>query len=718
MNQPPLDSIKRGTEILCHTAFWYGLLFAAPVFVAMNNQQNLFISGSKLAAGLLVLMLLMTAVTSSLAVLLGAPWRRVLAMILVATALVLAIQSNVLHSITDFGQFDGTIVNFRKYGWLFWLEWYGFLVALALLAWLLYRVRRISVWVPLIPILSFTLLLVPNSLSTSHSPNGYASNIFDESVFDFSSVLNLVHLLPDSLQSDVAQQVLEENPELADRFRGFTFYTNHLGMYYGTVPAVPTLLTGKPFRFDLGLRYSWIIPFIDQNSYQNELANQGFELDLVPIERAHCVSRARSCVPRPFLDWKSRGYRTIPNEGQLYSLRLLADLSLYRLLPSFLKEKIYNKGEWWLSDSTMDGASRWPDPVVREWTEHMNVTAQTAIYKWYHYIGTHKPLFWNKDCDRQSGLARSREIFLGQAYCILKGVAMLLDKLQEEGIYDQTAIIISSDHGHNVIPRDIAGSPDSVPLTGRMMGTARPALLVKSLDSRAPLKFSNSPTSLSDIAAITLSSVGVTSEKFPNSTLELPVKPDRDRYFYDYSVEKLSRWNDQPVPYDLYRVNGPVTDDRSWSLQNIYADRPAPQQFPLISHRTSSEFLRGVFLNPNDPDRELAWIIRKQFAFLIYIPENFPATGQLVVTFHVPEWVGKQTFKVRINDFDLPGGFEIQPESQFWQEVRINLPTQSRQPGNNLISIQFNKLVHSPRVENLAAAALLKSIGTEPGGSL
>jgi hypothetical protein len=95
----------------------------------------------------------------------------------------------------------------------------------------------------------------------------------------------------------------------------------------------------------------------------------------------------------------------------------------------------------------------------------------------------------------------------------------------------------------------------------------------------------------------------------------------------------------------------------------------------------------------------------------------FMLTGQLVLTLHVPDWVGKQSFKVRINNFDLPGGFEIQAEKQFWQEVRINLPAQARLQGNNIISVRFTRLAPSPRTENLEVAALLKSIRTEPGGS-
>jgi len=704
------DAMRHSTEILCHVAFWYGPLFAVPVYIALRNPGDMMISLPLLAAGLLMLLLLTAGLTSGLAAALDSAQRITFATVLLACALVLAVQANVLHPLSYFGQFDGRVVNFRKFGWLFWLEWYGFLAGLILLPLLLSRFRQIPAWLPWIAILSFSLLWLPAAIGESARPVDDRRSGFDESVFDFSPVANLVHLLPDGLQSDVVEQVLSENPALANRFRGFTLYADHLGMYQGTAPALPTLLTGRPFEFERGHRYDWITPFIDRHSYQNVLASHGFTLDLVVIDQAYCVKRAKSCVVRPFSDWKSRGYDKRRNNDRLYSLKLLADLSLYRLLPAFLKEKIHKQGEWMLADSTLDGASPWPDPVIREWTERMRVGNKPAMYKWYHYIGTHKPPFWNKECVRISGLARSRASFLGQASCILEGIALLLEKLQHEGIYEQTAIIISGDHGHDIAPRDMNGPAQFISLSEKMMGTARPALLVKEMGSLAPLKISAAPTSLIDVAGMALSLVGIPADEFSQLTARIPADPGRKRYFYHYPVEKLARWSAQPIPYDLYQVNGPVTAEQSWELLNIQAEGPAPQQFPVISHRTASEFLRGTKLHPYDPDKETAWIIRKQLAFVLSIPDANAGNLQLILSMHVPDWVGDQSFEVRINDFELQQDFEIHPTRQFWQDVAIDIPLHALREGNNFISLKFEKFRTVPSNENLNAAGLLKSI--------
>jgi hypothetical protein len=704
--------MMRRTELLCHTSAWFGLLFATPMLVALGNQQDISIPLLLLLAGLFLLFLLMTLASWGLVKPLNARQRKWIAAVMLAIAFMLAIQGNIVNSLTYFGQFDGSRVDFRKYGSWFWFEWFGFLAGFLLLTVLFGRAKRISAWWAMLPVLSFCLALVPALFSNAGQSVGIASDSYDDSVFEFSTQRNLLHLLPDGLQGDIVEQVFRENPELAARFSGFTLYTDHLGLYYGTAPTLPALLTGVPFDFGRGHTFDWITPHIDENSYQNELADQGYALDLVPIADGYCVSRARSCVSRPFSGWKSWGYDRHRIDSALYSARLMADLTLYRLSPSYLKEKIYAAGEWMLAGSTLGGASPWPDPVIREWTEHMSLVGDAARYKFYHYIGTHKPAFWNAECQRIGALPHTRESFLGQARCLLNSIAELLDKLEAEGIYDQTAMIISGDHGHDIAPADVGSAPESVDLGKEMMGTARPVLLVKELAKREPLKFSPQPSSSVDVAAMALA---LSESNLADPGREAGAAEEGrfpDRYFHIYPVEKILRWNSEPIPYDRYRVRGPVNRDVSWELLTIEKDHPAPQQFPVVSHRTAADYLHGIRLNPAFPDHETAWIDRRQFAFLISIPGP---DATLVLSLHIPDWLGRQEFSVRVNETKLADTFALSAGDKFWQEVRIELPRRALKEGNNFISLEFEELRNAPEVTYLKAAALLNSILVEAG---
>ena len=113
----------------------------------------------------------------------------------------------------------------------------------------------------------------------------------------------------------------------------------------------------------------------------------------------------------------------------------------------YLKEQIYNDGNWFFADTTLDGSSPWPDPVLREWIDNMVVAGPQPRYKWYHYIGTHIPPRWDAECVFNRELERTRKQYYDQSLCVLTGIARFAEKLREHGIFDKTAIIISGDHG-------------------------------------------------------------------------------------------------------------------------------------------------------------------------------------------------------------------------------------------------------------------------------
>ena len=116
------------------------------------------------------------------------------------------------------------------------------------------------------------------------------------------------------------------------------FATPHVGQFQGTAPALPTILNGKRFDLAAGHSYPRLTREINESSYPRRLADAGFRLDLVTLLKPYCIEGAASCVVRPF----NHGYFEYREIG--YSLRLITDLTLFRHLPMYLKEKVY-KGE-------------------------------------------------------------------------------------------------------------------------------------------------------------------------------------------------------------------------------------------------------------------------------------------------------------------------------------------------------------------------------------
>ncbi len=688
---------------LCHFAFWFGLVFATPVFVATHNLGDLELPLSQIVLWTAIASLLLSGLSMMAGRASGPRLEGWICRVFLALALVLAIQGNIVNDLFYYGAFDGQSMEFRSYGWLFHLEWMFFILAIVVALRLFSRLKRLPALLPLLPIASFALLLFPVIFSGTAASQKRNMTV-DPSVFAFSSQSNLIHLLPDGLQGDVVREVFEQNPQLAEKYSGFTLYNNHLGMYQGTAPSMITILTGEPFELVRGYDTGRAKGDIQAKSYQRALLDQGYQLDYVPVDDYICPDYASSCYPRPFSDLKSRGYYRHRGADVVYTIRLIADLSLFRLSPMFLKEKIHDEGHWFFAD-TMDGSSPWPDPVIREWVERITIVDDRPVYKWYHFIGTHIPPHWDRDCQYFRELPRERENFSAQAYCVLNSIASLLDRLREAGIYDQTAVLISSDHGHNVAPDDMTSLLYNGGLPRRLMGIARPTMLIKRKNVNAPLQINTAPTSLVDVAATALELVGIDSDK--PSVMDLADIQKRERYFTPYKIAKL--WSGEPVPFVRYRVEGPVSDGDQWILSDMTAFEDAPSQYEAVNFATAKEFLLGASLDRDQPDAESSWITGKQLSFLMHLPRS-NRQQWLELVLGLPEWLPVQGLTIAVNGITDEAQYVLDRTGEDWQIVRIPLDQSALREGNNFFDLHFEHTRPPPDEDHWHTSGMVKSI--------
>jgi len=696
----------RIASFLCHFSFWFGVAFATPVFIALHNQQDIVLSAIWLSLWAGIACLLLSTVGWKLTEFTGPRAQWWINRILLTLAFVTAIQGNVVHDLFYYGAFNGAEVDFRAYGYTFWVEWWGFVLAIPIGLLLLSRLNRVPDWLPAIPVLSFLFLLLPAWLaSSSETPDRIIDETIDPAVFAFSNEANLVHLLADGLQGDVVREVLETNPHLAEKFEGFTLFNNHVGLYQGTGPALYTILTGEPFGLDKGFSYERIKPLVQEKAYQNRLLEQGYRLDYVPISDYVCIEAADSCHVRPFGDMKARGLFRHHGEDIVYSLRLITDLTMFRLVPMFLKEKIYSDNHWFLANTTRDGSSPWPDPVIREWTENLHVIENQPVYKWYHFLGTHSPAKWDRECRLQDTSDHERESYKSQAFCILNGIALFLDRLNQAGIYDQTAFVISGDHGHNTVPDDLSSPPLNSGLYPGLLGSGRPAFLVKQMNSRAPLQISRNPTSLVDVAPTALALIGVETDQ--QSAFEIADSSARERFFKPYSIPDFYGGN--AIPHLVYEVGQSAWDGTQWVLTDIRNFSSPPTEFEPVNFNTATGFMLGAALNREKPNADISWIKGRQLGFLIDIPESNKAPT-LELTLHLPEWIPEQSFTVQINGSEPTVSYNLARSEGHRQTISVPLNKELIEPGRNFLAVLFEWTYSPPGESNWQAAAQISSI--------
>ena len=156
--------------LLCHVAFWFGLLCATPTFIALNNPEDVVFGVGSLLTWTGGVCILLSFLGWKAAILAGERPAWWVSRGLLAAALVMAAQGNIVHDFFYYGAFNGQRVDFRAYGWKFWTEWLLWLAAWPVALVLIARLRRLPAWLPALPLLSFVLLLLP-ALRNPHSPH-------------------------------------------------------------------------------------------------------------------------------------------------------------------------------------------------------------------------------------------------------------------------------------------------------------------------------------------------------------------------------------------------------------------------------------------------------------------------------------------------------------------------------------------------------------------
>lgn len=695
-------------RLLGHLAFWFGTVFATPLFLALHNVAEIGLAPSRVAAVGAVATAVLTLASLLAASALPGRLRAFADRALLALALLFAAWGNLVTDRFGFTVFDGRPIDFRDPEWLFWLEWIAWLAAAYALFRLFRRLRRVPAWLPALPLASFALLLLPALLSPPQAGLETAgTQAPDRSVFAFSSRFNLVHLLPDGFQGDTVRRAFESDPGLAARFSGFTLYTDHVGRYPGTAPSLYTLLTGRPFPLERGFDYRRVGPETRARGYPAELARQGFQVDMVPLSSYVCPDEADSCHPRPFNNRGLLGGQAVDPSN---AARRLADLVAFRLLPLYLKEKIHADGYWLLSDIFDDAHSPVPDPVLREWSRELHVIDDRPVFKWHHYVGTHVPPRWDAACDLKRRLETTPENYLAQARCVLAGIADFIDRLRDAGLYDRTAFVVSGDHGHNTVPADQHGRPLNDASYGPLLGTGRPALLVKPADAKGPLRFSAAPTDLQDIAPTARRLAGL--EAGGRTVFDVEDRAGETRVYEHYRIADF--WSGRPVPHLRYAVGQPANDAGLWAIADIVRYGDVPGGYEPVNEATADGQVYGAQLRKSLGNRDWSWIRGRQLAFAIDIPGG--DGGELVLELALEEWMPGQTVSVEVNGATLLEDRALPPPESPdapWRFLRVPVGAEARRDGADFVSLRFAREYPDPDDGGEFAAARVRAIRFE-----
>ena len=293
-----------------------------------------------------------------------------------------------------------------------------------------------------------TLMLLVTACSTVltggalHSKLHLHVSVEDE--FEMSKDENFVILLLDAADSREFSYLLEQNPEYRDIFADFTYYENTVGAYSCTRYAVPYILSGKWYECDTSFE-EYMEDLYDKSPLIEELENRNYRIGLYEPD-LHAQNNDVLRFDNIFeAEFKVKSYFGMARQ----ELKLVG----YRYAPYWLKKYCVLKQAAF--DEQLEAGEGSGEITAsmenRVFLDHLNAGGITVddtenSFKFIHLEGAHSPYVYDAEVniidESQGTYAQNMEasVTLAERY---------LSALKKSGTYDNTAIIVMSDHGFN-----------------------------------------------------------------------------------------------------------------------------------------------------------------------------------------------------------------------------------------------------------------------------
>ncbi|MCX7030943.1 MAG: sulfatase-like hydrolase/transferase [Spirochaetes bacterium] len=531
---------------------------------------------------------------------------RIIVSMLTVSAFLLWLQGNIL--VWQYGVLDGKDIEwdtFINYGIIDSVLWTALIAFAIFKADLVFRISRfMSIVLIIVQLISVSVLWF--SMPKDQSFKRQESNT--DTLHLYSEHINVIVLVLDTFQSDIFQDIVMENTDLEASFDGFTYFRNSLAGSDGTVVSIPNMLTAN--------NYDNSVPFLDfvktsflENSLPKTLKEYSFSVDLLPMLKPSVYTDFSGIAPlgKKLRDWNAFF------EEQAY----IADLSLFRSLPQFMKKWVYNHQRWFISglaeqylyaessDGTLQNGEQetsgsynlkysrelenskkllpkhWDARFLNTMVSMSGIIENTDVFKFIHLNGIHLQLRMNEDLLYEV-LDPTRANMKRQGTGVLKMAAIFLERLKQMGVYNNSLIFIVGDHGSGVAGATINISPygDNFNKSGPYQGNFKtfkaagiPLILVKRMNATGELRTSDAPVSLLDIPQTVVEELGLDAE-FPGKSMFLVEENEERERIYRAFVGPQEDV-DYLAPIIEYSVNGFSWDDTSWrETGNIYYANP------------------------------------------------------------------------------------------------------------------------------------------------
>jgi hypothetical protein len=381
-------------------------------------------------------------------------------------------------------------------------------------------------------------------------------------IYSFSTESNVIVIMMDMFQGNLFADIIENEPTLKKELDGFIYYPNTLSYGKYTHHSITAIAGGADFTIEEmnnKLKEKNIsIKQQSENAYYKMIDKTklyGYSYSAVYPQFTSCSSiqkydKNAKCSKKPIYDKNLLlKYNQLLYNADFTQVQVslaFAQISFVFSVPHRLKNNITRKvGSnpilFYLEKITQYSQ-------MRNMIDLSSNNSSKPTFKFFQNTLTHDLWMMNKNCKVINKNMDGYDGFYTSAKCSIYFLKDFFDKLKKLKIYDNTKIIIVSDHGRF----NMATKNYNLP-----MSTASALLLVKDFNSKDSLKTSMNLMTNIDTYSLALSGISNNEE----SNLDMIINYNSKRELHH--VVETEPWNSYNIK-EIYKIKENIFNKKNW----------------------------------------------------------------------------------------------------------------------------------------------------------
>lgn len=262
------------------------------------------------------------------------------------------------------------------------------------------------------------------------SGDNYDYYLSQDDQYEFSTDHNIILILTDEYDSFCFEEAVKNDPQAAEGFKDFTFYRNTLGVFGESSPSITNIFTGS--HTDMDFSNETLFETLETNGYSVQMF------------------ASKEIFSRYIFQKYADNYAEYSLEAtDLINInKCIYSLAFYKYMPVVFKEPFHLDSRD-ISKMTSSSSAYYHiydfNNLAFYNTIGTDVTyTDTKCFKYIYLFGLHPVRTTSKDLIDHGNTQVSKEEC---AEAVNKILCAYLEKLRENGVYDNSDIIIMADHG-------------------------------------------------------------------------------------------------------------------------------------------------------------------------------------------------------------------------------------------------------------------------------